>query len=87
VYIKYKNVVFTQIDIKKSGKTCVLMIGTIAGGNRRNIYASKWRFPAAKVVIDTAFPDYSNQTAMRFQTHRAVEEWQGWKTVNQNRQA
>ncbi|PIT24318.1 hypothetical protein BGI36_00115 [Snodgrassella communis] len=32
-------------------------------------------------------PDYSNQTAMRFQTHGAAEEWQGWKTVNQNRQA
>ncbi|KDN12406.1 hypothetical protein SALWKB12_1494 [Snodgrassella communis] len=24
---------------------------------------------------------------MRFQTHGAAEEWQGWKTVNQNRQA
>ncbi|WP_239326504.1 hypothetical protein [Snodgrassella gandavensis] len=51
------------------------------------MYASKWRFLATKVVINTAFPDYPNQTAMRFQTHGAAEEWQGWKTVNQNRQA
>ncbi|KDN14855.1 hypothetical protein BGI40_02620 [Snodgrassella communis] len=51
------------------------------------MYASKWRILATKIVINTALPDYSNQTAMRFQTHGAAEEWQGWKTVNQNRQA
>ncbi|PIT15028.1 hypothetical protein BGI33_06690 [Snodgrassella alvi] len=33
------------------------------------MYASKWRFPVKKIVINTALPDYSNQTAMRFQTH------------------
>ncbi|PIT40250.1 hypothetical protein [Snodgrassella alvi] len=67
--------------------TFIPPIINFAGGNRRNIYASRWRFTAKKIVINTAFPDYSTNTALRFQTHVAAEEWQGWKTVNQNRQA
>jgi hypothetical protein len=70
-----------------SDETCVPFIKTIAGGNRRNMYASKWRFLATNVVINTALPDYSNQTANALPDAGAAEEWQGWKTVNQNRQA